>query len=332
MENLLKLETFARPTLTSTWPCLTHNTRNGTIPITEVATNKWKKTKTTCRDGHKPGSSIVTRRAIKSIRETPVAHGITSHPGDNILHNKIQRERRSTKPLRDNRTDIDYSVLNDGFDIESRKRYSSRPRSEPTVPRQAAQRKIEETKIHLSSPYDNLDLEKIMDSQYPALQLVLLSGITNAVIDRSNPSMEEYITPVLGTLMVHGVMENKSDLHVSDIPLSTDCSNDIQKATTDLSITTEPITPHTNVPAMNTDSPTSDETQGVTDGTSNSDNNIVQVTISNVETSENIELNRVMNDTKALSDVETNDGAELNGVTNNSDVLTNKTKSNEPNI
>ena len=168
----------------------------------------------TCRDGCKPGSSIVTRQAIKSIRETPVAHGITSHPGDNILQNKIQRERRSTKPLRDNRTDIDYSVLNHGFDIESssskrRKRHSSRPRSELTVPRQAAQRKIEETKIHLSSPYDNLDLEKIMDSQYPALQLVPLSGITNAVIDRTNPSMEEYITPVLGTLTVHDVMENK---------------------------------------------------------------------------------------------------------------------------
>ena len=77
--------------------------------------------------------------------------------------------------MRDNRNDIDYSVLNDGFDTESsspkrRKRHSSRPRSKLTVPRQAAQRKIEETKIHLASLYDDLDLEKIMDSQYPALQ------------------------------------------------------------------------------------------------------------------------------------------------------------------
>ena len=48
--------------------------------------------------------------------------------------------------------------------------------SEPTAPRQAAQKKIVETKIHLSSQYDNLDLEKIMASQYPALQLVPPSG------------------------------------------------------------------------------------------------------------------------------------------------------------
>ena len=122
-------------------------------------------------------------------------------------------------------------------------------------------------------------------------------------------------------------------MHISDIPLSTDCNNDIQKATTELSVTTEPITPHTNVPALNTDSPTSDEIHGVTDGASNSDNNIVQATISNVETSENVELNRVTNNTKALIlDVETNDGAEINGVTNNSDVLTNETKSNKLNI
>ena len=97
-------------------------------------------------------------------------------------------------------------MLNDGYDIETsspkrRRRHSSRPQSEPTAPRQAAQKKFEETKIHLSSQYNNLDLEKIMDSQYPALQLVLLSGVTK----------EEYITPVLGTLTVHGVTENKPD-------------------------------------------------------------------------------------------------------------------------
>ena len=68
-----------------------------------------------------------------------------------------------------------------------------------------------ETKIHLSSQYDNLDLKKIMDSQYPALQLVPLSGVTNGVIDRMKPSEEEYITPVLGTFTVHGLTVNKPD-------------------------------------------------------------------------------------------------------------------------
>ena len=67
------------PTLPSMWSCPTHNTQNGAIPITEAATNKRKVTKTTCRDGRKPGSSIVTRQAIKSIHKTPAAHGVMSH-------------------------------------------------------------------------------------------------------------------------------------------------------------------------------------------------------------------------------------------------------------
>ena len=74
-----------------------------------------------------------------------------------------------------------------------------------------------ETKIHLSSQYDNLDLEKIMDSQYPALQLVPLSGVTNGTKDRMKPPEEEYITPVLGILTVHGVTENKPDLNNIDL-------------------------------------------------------------------------------------------------------------------
>ena len=56
-----------------------------------------------------------------------------------------------------------------------------------------------------------------MDSQYPALQLVPLSGVTNGIIDRTKPSEEEYITPVLGTLTVHGIMENKLDLNNIDL-------------------------------------------------------------------------------------------------------------------
>ena len=163
-----------------------------------------------CKDGRKPVFSIITRQAIKSSRETP------THSPEKV-HNKPHCERISTRPLCDNRCDIDYSVLNDGYDVETsspkrRRRHSSRPRSEPTAPRQAAQKKIVETKIHLSSQYNNLDLEKIMDSQYPALQLVPLSGVTNGLIDTMKPSEEESITPVLGTLMVHGVRINKLDL------------------------------------------------------------------------------------------------------------------------
>ena len=192
-----------------------HNTQNGKIPHTETTTNKRKRTQTTCRDGHKPGSSIITRQAIKSSHETP------THSPEK-LHNKPHRERISTRPPHDNRCDIDYSVLNDGYDVEisspkRRRRHSSRPWSEPTAPRQAAQKKIVETKIHLSSQYNNLDLKKIMDSQYPALQLVPLSGITNRIVNRMKPSEEEYITPVLGTLTVHDITENKPDLNNIDL-------------------------------------------------------------------------------------------------------------------
>ena len=49
-----------------------------------------------------------------------------------------------------------------------------------------------------------------MDSQYPALQLIPLSGVMNGIIDRSKPT-EEYITPVLGTLTVHGITNSKPD-------------------------------------------------------------------------------------------------------------------------
>ena len=82
------------PTLPGTWPCLTHNTRNGKTSHTEATTNKRKRTKTTCRDSHKPGSLIVTRQAIKSSRETP------NHSPEKV-HNKLHHERISTRPLRD---------------------------------------------------------------------------------------------------------------------------------------------------------------------------------------------------------------------------------------
>ena len=120
-----EIRNICTPTLPGTWPCLTHNTRNGKIPQTESTTNKQKRTKTTCRDGRKPGSLIITRQAIKSSHETP------THLPEKV-HNRPHRERISTRPLCDNRCDIDYSVLNDGYDVETnspkrRRRHSSRP-------------------------------------------------------------------------------------------------------------------------------------------------------------------------------------------------------------
>ena len=125
--------------------------------------------------------------------------------------------------------------------------------------------------------------------------------------------------------------ENTLDLHLSDIPPITDSSNDIQKATTEQSVATEPTPSNSNLPAMDIDIPTSDKIHGVTDGASSSNNNNVHATISNVETNENVELNGVTNNTKTLiPDIETNDGTELNGVTNN--IQTTDTKPNESNI
>ena len=49
------------------------------------------------------------------------------------------------------------------------------------------------------------------------MQLVLLSGVTNRITDRTKPSEEEYIMPVLGTLTVHGVTENKPDPYIIDL-------------------------------------------------------------------------------------------------------------------
>ena len=120
-----EIRNICTPTLPGIWPCLMHNTRNGKTPHTETTINKRKRTKSTCRDGRKPGSSIITRQAIKSSCETP------THSSEKV-HNKPHRERISTRPLHDNRYNIDYSVLNDGYDVEtsslkSRRRHSSRP-------------------------------------------------------------------------------------------------------------------------------------------------------------------------------------------------------------
>ena len=219
------------------------------------------------------------------------------------MHNRPHRERISTRPLRDNRCDIDYSVLNDGYDVETnspkrRRRHSSRPQSEPTAPRQAAQKKIVETKIHLSSQYNNLHLEKIMDSQYPALQLVPLSGVTNGIIDRTKPSEEEYITPVLGTLTVHGITENKPDLDNIDLEEMATTEN----KTGTIESESEPHSTHihsrpddTSSP-KNPESPLSEAGNGVT-------NNLVQdpaQTLQQLNIDSTAELHGVMNDSQPV--------------------------------
>ena len=198
-----EIRNIRTPTLPGTWPCPTHNIRNGKLPQAESKIKNRKRNKTTCREGHKPGFSVVTRQSVKLARETSLA------PSEKT-HSRPHRERTSTRPLRDNRCDIDYSLLNDGYDVvtnlpKKRRCHSSRPRSEPTAPRKAAQKRIVETKTHLTNASDNLDLETILDSQ--------LSGI----MDDTKPLDVEYVTPVLGTLTVHGVTDTKLDLDVLDL-------------------------------------------------------------------------------------------------------------------
>ena len=82
---------------------------------------------------------MTTRQVVKTNHEAP------AHCYDTGPTNRTSREWLSTKPLRDNRRFIDYSVLNDGYDTEvcdspeQRRRQSDRPSHEPTGPRQATQ-------------------------------------------------------------------------------------------------------------------------------------------------------------------------------------------------
>ena len=220
------------------------------------------------------------------------------------MHNRPHHKRISTRPLHDNRCDIDYSVLNDGYDVETnspkrRRRHSSRPRSEPTAPRQAAQKKIVETKIYLSSQYDNLDLEKIMDSQYPALQLVPLSGVTNGTIDRMKPPEEEYITPVLGTLTVHGIRENKPDLDNIDLEEMAMMENktDTIESESEPHSTLLQTQPDDTSSPRNPDSPVTETGNGIT-------KNLVQdlaQTLQQPNTDSNVKLHGVTNNSQPLA-------------------------------
>ena len=113
-----------------------------------------------------------------------------------------------------------------------------------------------------------------MDSQYPALQLVLLSGVTNGVIDRTNPSVGEYITPVLGILMVHGITESKPDPNntnlentapTDDLYPYIEPENEVQSTP---SLSNEVIRPPTQdimYPVMSSESSEPDNVNGITD-------------------------------------------------------------------
>ena len=109
-----------------------------------------------------------------------------------------------------------------------------------------------------------------MDSQYPVLQLVLLSGVTNRTIDRTKPPEEEYITPVLGTLMVHGITENKPDLNNNNTDIDLEEMDTTEKKTETIESKSEPDSTllqtqpdDTSLP-RNSDSPITETGNGVT--------------------------------------------------------------------
>ena len=151
-----------------------------------------------------------------------------------------------------------------------------------------------ETKIHLSSQYDNLDLKKIMDSQYPALQLVPLSAVTNGIIDRMKPSEEEYIMPVLGTLTVHGITENKLDPDKIDLEEMASIENKTENIETGSELHSTP--PQTQ--SDDTPSPKSSESL-----LSNTGNGVI--------------IKLVQDSAQILQQSNNNRTTELHGVTNN---------------
>ena len=144
-----------------------------------------------------------------------------------------------------------------------------------------------------------------MDSQYPALQLVPLSGVTKGTIDRKKPSEEEYITPVLGTIMVHGVTENKPDLDNNNTDIDLEEMATIENKTETIETRSEPdstllqIQPDDISSPKNSDSPVTETGNGVT-------KNLVQDFV------------------QTLQQPNTDSTIELHGITNNSQLLANE--------
>ena len=166
-----------------------------------------------------------------------------------------------------------------------------------------------ETKIHLPSQNDNLDLEKIMDSQYPALQLVQLSGVTTSTTDKKEPYEEEYVTPVLGTITVHGVTENKPDLDNdnTDVDLEemamTENKTETIETESDPDSTTLQIQPDDISLPKNSDNIVTETGNGVTKNPEG-----FAQTLQPSNTNSTIELHGVMNNSRSLTS-ETTDPA-----------------------
>ena len=133
-----------------------------------------------------------------------------------------------------------------------------------------------------------------MDSQYPALQLVPLSGVTNGIIDRTKPSEEEYIIPVLGTLMVHGITENKPDPDNIDLEEMASTENKTENIETGSELQSTP--PQT----QSDDTPSPKSSESLLSNTGNG------VTIMPLQDSAQI-----------LQQLNNNGTTELHGITNN---------------
>ena len=133
-----------------------------------------------------------------------------------------------------------------------------------------------------------------MDSQYPALQLVPLSAVTNGIIDRMKPSEEEYIMPVLGTLTVHGITENKLDPDNIDLEEMASIENKTENIETGSELHSTP--PQTQ--SDDTPSPKSSESL-----LSNTGNGVI--------------IKLVQDSAQILQQSNNNRTTELHGVTNN---------------
>ena len=167
-----------------------------------------------------------------------------------------------------------------------------------------------------------------MDSQYPALQLVPLSGITNGTIDSTKPSEEEYATPVLGTFTVHGITETKPDLNNIDLEemATTETINDTLESES-LSTPLQTQRSFTSSPRR-LDSPVAETVNGVTNNPVEGTSQTTQVT----DTASTAELHGVTENLQ--SDVSKNNllneitGLPANTQDNNDNVGVNSATSN----
>ena len=108
------------------------------------------------------------------------------------------------------------------------------------------------------------------------------------------PSEEEYITPVLGTLTVHGIMENKPDL--DNIDLEEMATTENKTDTLESESTLLQTQPDNTSSPRNPDSPVTEAGNGVT-------NNLLQdpaQTLQQPNIDSTAELNGVRNDSQPV--------------------------------